>query len=57
MQNDVFEQAFSAFLERKEYDEAEHAMFSVVRAAFQAGWDAAGGKPWKPQEIVRLMRP
>lgn len=32
MSND-FEEAFSSFLERREYDEAESALFSMVRIA------------------------
>ncbi|MDY4191884.1 MAG: hypothetical protein SOX72_06675 [Oscillospiraceae bacterium] len=43
-------------MERREYDEAEDALFSVVRAAFLAGWEAAGGKPPEPQEILWLVR-
>ena len=39
--DNAFEQAFDAFLEDKTYDEAEQALFSVIRAAFLAGWDAA----------------
>ena len=40
MQNDKFELAFSEFLERKSYDQAEAAIFALVRAAFLAGWKA-----------------
>jgi len=50
-----FEQVFSDFLERREYDQAENALFSMVRIAFTAGWRAAGGDPPRPQQIVRLM--
>lgn len=52
-----FEEAFSSFLERREYDEAESALFSMVRAAFCAGWQAAGGAPPKVQRIFELLRP
>ena len=55
MHTDAFEQAFGQFLEQREYDEAENALFIIVRAAFQAGREAAGGKPWKPQEVARLL--
>jgi len=51
-----FEKAFGNFLERREYDEAEEVLFSVVRSAFLAGWEAAGGKPPEPQEILWLVR-
>lgn len=37
MQTNQFEQAFSDFLDRREYDQAENALFSIVRIAFLAG--------------------
>lgn len=40
---DEFEARFSEFLDSKPYDEAEGALFSMLRAAFAAGWRAAGG--------------
>ena len=55
MSND-FEAAFSNFLERREYDEAESALFSIIRAAFLAGWRAAGGEPPTPQKLFDLIR-
>ena len=55
MSND-FEEAFSNFLERREYDEAESALFSMVRIAFLAGWKAAGGEPPVPQKLFELIR-
>ena len=54
MSND-FEEAFSSFLERREYDEAENALFSMVRTAFLAGWKSAGGEPPVPQKIFELI--
>ena len=54
---DDFELAFSNFLDREEYDEAEAALFAMVRTAFLAGWKAAGGDIPKPQEnIIYLLR-
>lgn len=50
-----FEKAFSDFLERREYDQAENALFAMVRISFLAGWKAAGGNPPKPQKILTLM--
>lgn len=44
MQTDDFEAAFSAFLDRREYDELVQCLFTFVRAAFLAGWKAAGGE-------------
>ena len=52
---DSFEKAFDLFLHRREYDQAEEALFSMVRIAFQAGWEAAGGKMPKPQPILTLV--
>lgn len=40
MHTDKFEEAFVLFLESQKYDEAEAALFAVVRAAFLAGWKA-----------------
>ena len=45
MQSNDFEDAFSQFLARHEYDEAENYLFSMVRISFAAGWRAAGGDP------------
>lgn len=39
--SDEFESAFSDFLERYEYDEAENYLLSMVRLFFAAGWLAA----------------
>ena len=54
--NDIFEKAFGDFLERTEYDEAENALFTIVRSAFLAGWLAAGGDPLKPKDVVKLIK-
>lgn len=40
MSND-FEKAFGDFLDRREYDQAENALFAMVRISFLAGWKAA----------------
>jgi len=50
-----FERAFSDFLDRREYDEAESALFAIVRSAFVASWQAAGGAPLPPQKVFRLL--
>jgi len=57
MYSNDFEEAFGNFLERTEYDKASNALFSLARAAFQAGWLAAGGQPPVPQKIFELIRP
>lgn len=50
------ETAFSDFLDRREYDQAANALFSMVRISFLAGWLAAKGQPPEPQKIVELRR-
>ncbi len=55
MHSDEFEYAFSQFLERHEYDEVEHYLFSMVRVAFAAGWRAAGGAPVREERIFQLL--
>lgn len=50
-----FEAAFSSFLERHEYDEAENYLFSLVRISFAAGWRAAGGAPPNEERIFQLL--
>lgn len=57
MHTDGFETAFGAFLERREYDEAEGALFAMVRTAFAAGWRAAGGQVPLPQPVFQLLPP
>ena len=51
-----FEKAFSDFIDRKEYDKAENALFSMVRTAFKAGWLAAGGKAPAPIQVIEIIR-
>ena len=50
-----FEKAFDAFLERSEYDQAENALFAIVRIAFLAGWKSAGGDPSKAQRYFNVL--
>ena len=53
--NDLFEAAFGNFLERHEYDEMQQALFDLVRAAFLAGWSAAGGELPKAELVFILI--
>ena len=57
MHSDQFEYAFSKFLDRREYDEAENVLFSMVRLAFAAGWMAAGGQPPQAERVFELLPP
>lgn len=54
MHSDDFEKAFSAFLDCREYDQAESALFTMVRIAFIAGWTAAKGAPPKPHKVFQI---
>lgn len=56
MNSNFYEKSFSDFLERKEYDKAQNALFEIVRAAFTAGWLAAGGEALQPQHIFEILR-
>ena len=56
MQTNEFEIAFSEFLDRHEYDEAENYLFLMVRLAFSAGWQAAGGHPPKSERLFEIIQ-
>ena len=57
MMSNEFEAAFDRFLEADAYEEADGAVFALARAAFLAGWLAAGGA--RPQEfkLFEVLRP
>ncbi len=48
---------FRYTLEQAEYDKASDALFSLARAAFQAGWLASGGREVQPERIFTVLRP
>jgi len=49
-----FEKAFDDFIDRREYDKAENALFSMVHIAFKAGWLAAGGNPPQAHKVIEI---
>lgn len=55
MMDNKFESAFSSFLDRHEYDDAESALFDIVRAAFLAGWRAAGGEGPQAERVFQVL--
>ena len=55
MMSNKFEAAFSSFLDRHEYDDAESALFEIVRAAFLAGWRAAGGEEPQSERVFQVL--
>jgi len=50
-----FELSFSDFIDGEEYEQAQNAMFYLVRKAFKAGWLAAEGEPPKPATATQLF--
>lgn len=56
MMSNEFEQAFDEFLEHPEYDGAENAIFALTRAAFLAGWLAAGGEQPQTERVFQVLR-
>lgn len=55
MESNTFEKAFADFIERREYDKAQNALFDMVRISFRAGWQAAGGNPPEPQPVIEFV--
>ena len=51
------EKAFGEFIDHMEYDEAQSALFSIVRTAFKAGWLASGSKDIESQKIIDFIQP
>ena len=54
MMSNEFKAALDRFLEGKEADAAHQALYDITRAAFLAGWCAAGGEP--PQARGNCVR-
>ena len=48
--DDYFEKTFGDFIARHEYDEAEGALFKIVRESYKAGYAAAKGEPLLSEE-------
>jgi hypothetical protein len=57
MESNDFEKAFSDFIDRHEYDEAQSALHDMIRISFRAGWQAAGGDPPAPQPALSIAPP
>ncbi len=55
MYNNDFEAAFGNFLENEVYDRGEDALFTLVRAAFMAGWKAARGDLFDPHMSFQAL--
>ena len=55
MMSNEFEVALDRFLEGKEADAAHQALYDITRAAFLAGWCAAGGEPPQGERIFELI--
>ncbi len=57
MYSNDMEKALDDFLQRSEYDEAENALYAIVRAAFFAGVQAAGGEMPQEERIFTVLPP
>lgn len=51
-----FDEIFSSYLETKEADELFDGLFSAVWKAYMAGYKAAGGKVYKKQPLLNLVK-
>ena len=56
MQTHDFEKAFSDFLDDSEYEKTADFIFGLVRSAFSAGWQAAGGPPPVGNRLFEVLR-
>ena len=57
MHSDEFEAAFGAYLDSVSYDDAESALFAIIRSAFLAGWQSAGKDPPLPSPAIFRIHP
>lgn len=48
MEKQDFEKCFSDYIDRREYDEAQNALFSAVRSSFKAGGNPRSPPPVQP---------
>lgn len=55
MESNSFKKAFFDFIDRREYDAAQNALFDMIRISFKAGWDSAGGDPPPSQPVIKLL--
>lgn len=51
-----FDESLSCYLETYEADEIFDRFFSAIRKAYMAGYKAAGGKIYKEQPILTLVK-
>ena len=56
MMSNEYEEAFDRFLESSVCDETNEAVFALSRAAFLAGWLAAGGTPVQETKIFEVLK-
>ena len=56
MHSNSFEEEFDKFLNSREYDRFEEAVFSFARACFEAGYKAAGGVTPDGDKIVDILK-
>lgn len=55
MHTNDFEGALDRFLNSREYDRFEEAVYQFARTAFEAGWKAAGGVEPDSEKIIDVL--
>jgi len=51
-----YEEAFDKFINSRDYDRVEEALFSFARACFEAGYKAAGGVAADGDKVIDILR-
>lgn len=57
MYSNEFEAHFDEYLDSIKYDRASEWLFSLLREAYAAGWQAAGGTAPAPFRLFELIEP
>ena len=56
MHTNSYEEAFDKFINSREYDRVEEAIFQFARDCFEAGYKAAGGVTPDGDKIIDILR-
>ena len=56
MKTNSYEEAFDNFINSREYDRVEEAIFQFARECFEAGYRAAGGVVSDGDKVIDILR-
>ena len=56
MNTNSYEEAFDKFINSRDCDRVEEALFSFARACFEAGYKAAGGVAADGDKVIDILR-